>query len=176
MEYRNRTWIVCAAIIIALTGFSCGYHFSSGGEHIDSSIQTVFVEKFQNRTSESNLENYVQNAFVNEFRRGSRFDLADSKERADAIITGSIKRASLSHLSYTSSDVAKENRVNLTMAVTFKTNKSNNIIWNNDNLTGNEAFLVDFDPSRTDANKEKALRKLVVDMAERAYRSIMSGF
>jgi len=172
----NKKWWFFILLLLPLLSLGCGYHFSAGGEHIDQSIQTVFVENFSNRTGEANLENYVRNAFINEFRKGSRFDLANSKETADAFLTGSVNRSTVSHLSYSKTDVAREDRVNVTIEVALKETKNNEIIWINRNFTGEEAFIVDTDPSRTETNRKKALKKLAIDMAEKAYRSIMSGF
>ena len=164
------------AVLFTIVVYGCGYHFSPGGEHIDQNIRTVFVEKFDNYTSEVNLENYVQSAFINEVRQGGRFEIAGSKKEADAIVSGKITRLNVSHLSYSSVDVAKEDRVNVVMAITFKETGTGQIIWNNNAFTGKEAFVVAGDPSKTNTNRKNALIKLVKDMAERAYRSIMSGF
>lgn len=169
---KNLVWTILFTIIV----YGCGYHFSPGGEHIDRNIRTVFVEKFDNYTTEANLENYVQSAFINEVRQGSRFELAGSKKEADAIVSGKIMRSSVSHLSYSSLDVSKEDRVTVVMAITFKETGTGKIIWNNNAFSGKEAFLVAGEPSRTNTNRKNALIKLVKDMAERAYRSILSGF
>ncbi len=176
VNMNSKKWPIIIALLFPVLCFGCGYHFSAGGEHIDQGIQTVFVENFFNRTGEANLENYVRNAFINEFRKGSRFDLANSKETADAFLNGSVNRSTVSHLSYRITDVAKEDRVNVTIEVALKETKNNEIIWINRNFTGEEAFIVDADPSRTETNRKKALRKLAIDMAEKAYRSMMSGF
>ena len=173
---NSKKWPIIIALLIPVICLGCGYHFSPGGENIDQSLQTVFVENFSNRTSEANLENYLRNAFINEFRKGSRFDLANSKETADAFLTGSVNMSSVSHLSYSKTDVAREDRVNMTIEVALKETKNNEIIWINRNFTGKEAFIVDTDPSRTETNRKKAIKKLAIDMAEKAYRSIMSGF
>lgn len=164
------------ALLLTVMICSCGYHFSPGGEHIDAGIQRVFVEKFGNRTSEANLENYVQSAFINEIRMGSRFRLAPARDHADAVLSGTILRSDISHLSYSSVDVATENRVTVTMEIAFKARGTGEVIWSNNAVTGSEAFLVTADPGRTETHRKNALIKLVGDMAERAYRSIMSGF
>ena len=169
---KHLVWTILLTIIVC----GCGYRFSPGGEHINQTIQRVFVEKFDNYTSEADLENYVQSAFINEIRQGGRFDMAGSKEGADAVVSGKILRSDVSHLSYTDVDVAKENRVTVTMEITFKELRTGQIIWNNNALTEREAFIVAGDPGRTEANRKNALIKLVKDMAERAHRSIMSGF
>jgi hypothetical protein len=172
----NKKWWFFILLLLPLFGLACGYHFSPGGEHIDKNIRTVYVENFKNQTSEANIENYIRNALINAFRKRSRFDLADSKETSDAYISGSVNRSDISHLSYTRSDVAKENEMTLIWAIAFKKTSNNEIVWTNSNFTGKEAFLVNSDPSRTERNRKNALKKLADDMAERAYRNIMSGF
>jgi outer membrane lipopolysaccharide assembly protein LptE/RlpB len=172
----NKKYWFFILLLLPLLSLACGYHFSPGGEHIDKNIRMVFVENFKNQTSEANIENYIRNAIINAFRKRSRFDLADSKDTSDAYISGSVNRSDISHLSYTRTDVAKEDETNLTLEITFKTTSNNEIIWANSNFTGKEAFLVNSDPNRTERNRKNALKKLADDMAERAYRNIMSGF
>jgi len=154
----------------------CGYHFSSQGEHIDKGIQTVFVDNFSNKTSEARIENYFRNQFIDEFRKGSRFKIVDRKESSDAILRGNINRLTTSHLSYGKADLTKEDRVAVTMEVFFEERKSKKIIWNNKNLSGSEEYKVDSNPTTTDINRRNAIKKLANDMAEKAYRYIMSGF
>jgi hypothetical protein len=175
LEMDKKCWFFIL-LLLPLVSLACGYHFSPGGEHIDKNIRTVFVENFKNQTSEENIENYIRNALINEFRKRSRFDLADNKKTSDAYISGSVNRSAISHLSYTSTDVAKEDEVNLILKIAFKKTGNNEIIWTDSNFKGKEAFLVNSDPNRTERNRKNALKKLVDDMAERAYRNIMSGF
>jgi len=176
MASVGKKWFIVVILVLPMFFCGCGYNFSPGGEHIDKNIRTVFVENFKNQTSEANIENYIRNALINEFRKRSRFDLADSKKTSDAYISGSVNRSNISHLSYTNTDVAKEDEVNLIAEIVFKKTGNNEIIWANSNFTGKEAFLVNSDPNRTERNRKNALKKLADDMAERAYRNIMSGF
>ena len=57
----------------------------------------------------------------------------------------------------------------------FHTRKGH-IIRTNKNLSGREAYSVASDSYITDKNKDLALKKLTADLAEKAYRNIMSGF
>jgi outer membrane lipopolysaccharide assembly protein LptE/RlpB len=155
----------------------CGYHFSSAGEHIDKGIQTVFVDNFSNRTSEARIENYFRNQFIDEFRKGNRFKIVDRKELSNAIFRGSINSLSTSHLSYSKTDLTKEDRVTVTMEVFFEERKSKKVIWHSKNLSGSEEYKVaEGSPTTTDTYRRNAIKKLANDMAEKAYRYIMSGF
>ena len=167
-------WIIYVLLLFSCLG--CGYHFSPGGENIDTDIQKVFIGDFSNNTSEANVENYIRNAFFSRFRRGARFTPVADKDKADAVLTGEIRSITTSHLAYSSSDMAEENRAAMTLDVEFKRTDNGGVIWINKGLSGREAYKVEVDTGMTAKNKENAIRKLSVDMADKAYRNILSGF
>ena len=164
-------------VLFSFLASGCGYHFSPAGEHIDKSIQTVFVDNFSNKTSEANIENYFRNSFIDQFTRGSRFKLVSSKDLADAVLKGSINSLVTPHLAYSETKFAKENRVVVMMEVVFEKKENKEIIWANKHLLEDEDYMVDeSSPNTTETNRKEALRKLAEDIAEKTYRYIMSGF
>lgn len=164
-------------MLFSFLAYGCGYHFSPAGEHIDKSIQTVFVDNFSNNTSEANIENYFRNSFIDQFRRGSRFKLVNRKDLADAVFRGSINSLVTPHLAYSETRLAKENRVVVNIEVMFEERESKEIIWANKNLSESEDYIVDeSNPNATATNRKEALQKLAGDVAKKTYRYIMSGF
>jgi len=168
--------LIFVLLIPSLLALGCGYHFSGGGEHIDRAIKDVFVDNFDNLTTEANIENYIRNSFIDQMRRGTRFKIVSSRKLSDAVLTGSIDRIDTSHVSYTATDVAKEDCVTITMKLTFEEIKTGKVIWASENFTGKEEYTVSSATSTTETNRKAAIKKLSDDMAEKAYRSIMSGF
>jgi hypothetical protein len=65
---------------------ACGYHFEGGGE-LPAGVRNVFVGVFENRTSETGLENIFTNDLINEFTRSKRFA---GREKAEAVLSGVI--------------------------------------------------------------------------------------
>jgi hypothetical protein len=175
MKCRNCLLVINFTIIVLLMG--CGYHFTSGGENIDQSIRTVYVASFSNRTSEAHLENMLRSAFIEQFRKSSRFELADRREEADAVLRGSVNSLSFTHLSYSSADVAREDRATVTMELIFEEREDRKIIWSNPAFSWYGDFPVtQTDTLKTDISRQGALNKLSADLANRAYRLMMSGF
>jgi len=176
MRNKIRLSFVTLFIFLFLLA-SCGYRFSPGGEHIDKDIRTVYVDTFANRTSEANVENIFRNSFIDQFRKTSRFRVAETREEADAVVRGSINNLSSSHLSYASTDVAKEDRVTAVMDLVFEERVSRKIIWSNTAFSWYGDYAVSStNPSTTESNKRSALSKLADDFADRAFRMMMSGF
>jgi hypothetical protein len=65
----------------------------------------------------------------------------------------------------------------MVVSLSFEERRTGKKIWNVANFSGNETFRVDqANPFTSSANKTQSLQKLSSDMAEKAYRSLMSGF
>ncbi|HVO65579.1 MAG TPA: LptE family protein [Syntrophales bacterium] len=169
-------WI--AIFVVLLTTFlfsSCGYRFSPGGEYIDKTIRTVFIDNFSNRTSEANIENSFRTAFIDQFIIGGRFTLIDNREKADAIFKASINNLTISPLAYQKSVITQEERATITIELTFEDQSTKKVIWSNKSFSGYQDYTFT-DVSTKETNRKNALVKLSNDTAERAYRLMMSGF
>ncbi len=169
---KGKSILVALCLCVAV---SCGYRFAGTGDAIDPSIRTVYVASFINDTSEALVENYVRNAFIDEFRRSGRFSIAGSAEAADARVSGTVLHVRTSRATYTSADSAVEDRVHMRLDVTFE-ERGGDVLWSQRTLEGNEAYRVGDDTSFTERNRSEALRKLASDLAARGFRSMMTGF
>lgn len=167
--------LLLVSLILITAG--CGYRFSPGGEWIDSGIRTVFIDNLVNSTSEPYVEIYLRSGFEDQFRKSSRFRLANSRETADAILKGTLSALSTSYVAYDRYDKATESRAIMVLNLAFEERKTGKKLWSVANFTGNESYRVDqANPNATSTNKQAALQKLSGDMAEKAYRNLMSGF
>jgi hypothetical protein len=163
------------SLIVAVAG--CGYRLSPGGDWIDSRLQTVFVDNIANTTSEPFIEIYLRNAFEDQFRKSSRFRLANSKDTADLILQGTITALTVPPVAYDKYDKAQEGRAVMTVDLLFDERQNKKKIWSVSNFSGNETFRIDqANPNATSVSKTAALQKLSNDMAEKAFRNLMSGF
>jgi hypothetical protein len=163
------------AVMIAVVG--CGYRFSPGGDWVDSRLQTVFVDNVVNATSEPLIEIYFRNGLEDQFRKSSRFRLANSKDTADTILQGTIVSLNTPPVAYDRFDKATENRAVMTVNLLFEERDNKKKLWAITNFSGNETYKIDqANPNATSGSKTAALQKLSNDMAEKAFRNLMSGF
>lgn len=164
-------------MLISVTIAGCGYRFSPGGEWIDKSLQTVFVDNIANTTSEPFVEIYLRNGLEDQFRKSSRFRLTASKDAADLIMQGTILSLNIPPVAYDRYDKATEGRAVMTIDLLFQDRRAGKKLWAVTNFSGNETYRIDqANPSATSVSKSAALQKLSNDMAEKAYRNLMSGF
>jgi len=153
----------------------CGYRANSGGDHIDKSIQTVFVDNFVNKTSEAYVENTVRSALIDQFIKGRRLQLVDRRESADALCRGSVDSLIRTPLSYGKDNLAAEERITLTMEIILEERASGKIIWKNKGFSATQDYQF-IDIATKERNRKFAFTKLSNDLAEKAYRFMMSGF
>jgi outer membrane lipopolysaccharide assembly protein LptE/RlpB len=173
MKNVIRILMVCLYCTIL---FGCGYSFTSRGESIDKRIQKVYVESFENRTSQAEVENYFQTAFINQFIQNSRFKIAQSAEAADAVVRGKILNFNTSPLSYLKNDLAAEERATIIIEVTFQDNENGKIIWSSKNITGTVDYALSEDINYLPTARKQALIKVANDLAEKTFNLMMSGF
>jgi hypothetical protein len=162
-------------LIMLLIPSGCGYHFSPGGEYIDPEVRKVFIEPFANRTNQANLEDTIRLAITDWFVRGQRFQIVDNDTQADALFRGAVKSLSTTPLSYRTTNLAAEERMTLTLELSFEDKRTKKTIWKNDNFSGTQDYPV-ASLNDTETARKNALAKLSRDTAERAYRLLMSGF
>ncbi|MBP8695600.1 MAG: hypothetical protein KBH73_03980 [Syntrophobacterales bacterium] len=166
-----------ALLCLSVTVTGCGYRFSPGGEWLDSGIRTVFVDNIVNSTSEPFVEIYVRSGFEDQFRKSPRFRLAAGREEADAVLRGAIASLSTSYVAYDRYDKASESRAVMVLNLSFEERRTGKKLWSVESFSGSESFRIDqANPNTTSTNKQAALQKLSADMAEKAYRNLMSGF
>lgn len=162
---------------LAVTLCGCGYRFSPGGEWIDSGIRAIFVDNIANSTSEPLVEVYVRSAFEDRIQKSPRFRLASSREAADAVLRGTITSLSATYVAHDRFDKGSESRAVMVLNLSFEERRTGKTLWSVANFTGNESFRVEqANPGATSNNRQAALQKLSSNMAERAFRNLMSGF
>ena len=167
--------LLLIALLVMPAG--CGYRFSPGGDWIDSRLQTVFVDNMVNTTSEPLIEIYLRNGFEDQFRKSSRFRLSGSKDTADLILQGTIVALSVPPVAYDRFDKAQEGRAVMTVNLLFEERDAKKKIWSVSNFSGDETYQISqANPNATSVSKTAALQKLSNDMAEKAFRNLMSGF
>lgn len=171
---RITTMKMMGPVILALLLIhGCGYKFVGGGQ-LPAGVKIVSVVMFENKTGETGLESTMTNSMNYEFtRNGVR--VTSNQDRADAILTGTIKSAKVETVSYRGDDVTVENRVVVVMSARLK-NREGLELWAVDNMTERETYKADTDNTRVVTNKRSALNALCKRMAENFYGRMTEDF
>ena len=80
-----------------------------------------------------------------------------------------------SPLAYKASNLSAEDRLTVTLEISFEERQSGRILWSDSAFSGTGDYPVTT-VGVTETSRKNALIKLANDTAERAYRLMMSGF
>jgi outer membrane lipopolysaccharide assembly protein LptE/RlpB len=160
-------------IFISLFFSACGYRFAGSG-NLPEGIQTIAIDIFQNRTSETGLENTITNDLIYEFTRKGRSVQKNSK-KADAILTGVIVSERITTISRQAQQSPLARRVEI--AVNLKlTGSDGKVKWSASNVSEFEEYDVATDRQVTDINKRRAIENLSKKLSEKVYSRLTDNF
>lgn len=110
------------AALVAMTLSGCGI-YSFSGTSIQPDVNTVTIETFEYRAMKVNptLSNNLSEAMRTRFRQMTRLEQVDMD--GDLEITGAITGYDISATAVTADEVAAQNRLTVTVSVTFVNRK-----------------------------------------------------
>ncbi len=164
-----------AAVLIALLLAGCGYHMEGARGTFAPGVKTVFVDVFKNNTSEVNADSIFRTAFNDEIVQNGHFKITSGPEQADAVFRGTILSVQSSTLAYQTSNLSAENRLTVTLRLSFEERASGKVLWELETYTATGDYRV-ASVGVTASRRREALTKLADDAAERIYRLMMSDF
>ncbi len=173
-QTSRREWLGHGVLLMAvLLIHGCGYKFVGGGQ-LPAGVKTVAVVMFENRTGETGLESTMTNYLNYEFTRNG-VKVTSNQDRADAVLTGTIKSASVETVSYRGDQTTVENRVAVVVSARLKS-RDGVELWAVDNMTERETYKADTDNTTVVTNKRSALTTLCKKMAENFYGRMTEDF
>lgn len=143
----------------------CGiYSFSPGGK---SSIKTISVSQFENRTIESGLSSRMTDLVIDALITDGNLKVV-SAEEADAVLIGTLTSYEREASNFDESDNVIQYTVKLVFDVTLQKRESEEEIWK-------EVFysegIYSADTESEDDGQVRAADKLVVDIINRTTKS-----
>jgi hypothetical protein len=138
-------------------------------------VQLIFVEVFENRTSNTGVERIVTNQLISEFTRRRESSLTSSPEKADAILKGIINKVSTRTISYIGYEIANEREVTVTIDVKLS-NKKGEIIWSAKELSDVQSFDVSDSKIQSDRNENEAIARISERLSERVFNRLTDRF
>jgi Lipopolysaccharide-assembly len=166
-------------ILSLLAGFAlpaCGYHLAGKGTTLPSSVRSVGIPIFDNRTSRPELEQRVTEHVIDEFTTRGRVRILPGEEGADAVLRGAL-------LTYTTTPVvlnpegrATRYEILITARVALSEPATDKILWADDHFLFKQQYDVP-QLSVTFVDQEiVAIDDVATDFARSVVTSILEGF
>ena len=166
--------IVITLFVLLLA--ACGYHApGSMDSWVGGDARVLYVQLFDNQTSEPYLENYITDALVAELSRSRLVELTEDRDLADVLLEGDVKDFSSSALSYGTSDQITDYRASMNVSVRLLARDSNEILWR-ENLQRSEDYLATVNKNLQLEGERLAAQQVSKRLAEDIHSSLLNSF
>jgi outer membrane lipopolysaccharide assembly protein LptE/RlpB len=172
--------LVAAAL---LTG--CGYHTLGSAAHLPSTVHTLAVPIFKNKTQYYHTEVSMTQAVVREFNDRTRLTVTADTDGADATVSGTIIAESVQPLTYrtetTTVNAGATTSVTSSFLVTINANvvvtdRDNRVLYQHTNYVFHEQFETTADPTSFIEEDTPAVQRLSRDFAQALVSDILESF
>jgi outer membrane lipopolysaccharide assembly protein LptE/RlpB len=162
----------------ALLAFGCGYHLVGLSSNLPPKLKTLYVAPFVNQTARSEVDQRLTEQISQEWVRRGRFELMSNAEKADAVLTGTVKSAVVNPVQFDPQGRATQYQLTLTIDVQLvdRTGEKPLVLWRDERFSRNTAYPVD--PLAKDYfdREVEALDTLSRTMARDLVTTILEGF
>lgn len=155
-------------VLVLVTG--CGYALVGRGSNIPEDVRRVYLEPLENRTTRSQVEQFLTQAIADELVTRQRFVLAASDAEADAILEGAVVAFVVTPVTFGADGRASEYEITITAQMSFKRTGSDDVLWSNDRYVFRENYAID--PSEAGFFDRENVA--IVDSAERFAETVVT--
>ena len=133
-------WPALAALIGALSG--CGYHFAAEGSSLPAQAQTIYVERFTNRSRYTGINDQFMRYLKDEIAQHKRLELVDDPGQADLVLGGELVYVATAPVATNSVSEPIQYSQTLNANAYLTDQHSQKIIWRSSGLNANMSYAV----------------------------------
>jgi outer membrane lipopolysaccharide assembly protein LptE/RlpB len=156
----------------------CGYHLVGLSSNLPPGLKTLYVAPFVNQSARSEVDQRLTEQISQEWVRRGRFELMSSGDRADAVLSATVKSAVINPVQFDQQGRATQYQVTVTIDVQLvdRTGKKPVVLWRDERFSRNTSYPVD--PLAKDYfdREVEALDTLSRTMAQDLVTTILEGF
>ncbi len=165
-------------LVIVLFFFvaGCGYYTPGATDSwVGGEDRTVYIQLFDNMTSEPYLNHYVTEAVVSRFSRSRTLVLTEDEGAADLRLMGSVEKFDSKALAYNTIDKITDYRATMSVTVWLVRDDNKQVVWKN-NFRETDDYLATADKN-VQLNGQRLSAKVVAKrIAEDIYTQMFNTF
>jgi outer membrane lipopolysaccharide assembly protein LptE/RlpB len=173
----SRARVAATALVLALSG-GCGYHLVGTSSNLAPRLQTLYVAPLINQTARSEVDQRLTEQISQEWVRRGRFQLVSTGDKADAVLSGTVKSAIVNPVQFDQQGRATQYQLTVTIDIPLvdRTSEKQVVLWRDEQFSRNTAYPVD--PLAKDYfdREVEALDTLSRGMARDLVTTILEGF
>jgi outer membrane lipopolysaccharide assembly protein LptE/RlpB len=169
---------VIVTVLLAATLAGCGYHLVGTVSTLPEDLERLYVERFQNLTTWSDMDQRIVEALSLEWVRRRKFQLMDQPEGTDLTLSGVIVSLRVSPVSFDESGRATEYQMTLVTSVKLQDVRGDEpvLLWEDRAFSRRTSYSVD--PRAVDYFDRQitAMEDLSEEFARALVSAVLEGF
>ena len=165
-------------IAVMLVASSCGYHLVGTTSFLPPEIENLYVEVFENRTQWVDMDQRLNEALTLEWVRRGRFELVDSPEDADVVLSGTMTRLSTIPVSFDANGRATEYQMTLMTDVRLEDVRGEEpeLLWQDKAFSRRTSYAVNQDAVDYFDRQREAMDVLSQEYSRALVSAVLEGF
>lgn len=177
MRKRSSTEALVLVLILAALAAGCGYKVAGQGNRLPKNLKVIAVPAFENKTPWMGLEQRLTGAVMQEFIHRTRFEVVGKPEGADAVLRGTVIRASTAPVVFDpATGRASVVHVDVALSVELQDLRSQKVLYRNTNYIFREQYEVTGDLDSFFEERDPALSRLARDFAASLVSAVLENF
>lgn len=160
--------------VLPLLLCNCGYRLAGLGNTLPDHIRSVAIPDFDNKTTRSQLDQYITYAVKEEFIQRSNLQLMNQVQQADSLLEGTITRFLVKPVSVGEEGSSNLYRVTVELDVRFIDLKTNDILFEGQGISFSDSYDIDDEDFFT--RETETLLDIVEQIAASVVTSILENF
>ena len=167
-----------ALVVIVLTVQGCGYHLVGVSNNLPANLKSLYVAPLVNQSARSEVDQRLTEQISQEWVRRARFQLVSSADKADAVLSGTVKSAVVNPVQFDAQGRATQYQLTVTVDIQLvdRTREKPVVLWRDERFSRNNSYPVDPNATNYFDREVEAMDTLARDMARDLVTTILEGF
>jgi outer membrane lipopolysaccharide assembly protein LptE/RlpB len=167
------------ALALAIGMSGCGYHAATSGRssHIPSSVSTIYVPQFTNKTTSYRVDQLITSSVVRELQQRTQYHvvLRDTDD-PDATLKGTVLTEQTAPLTYDAQTGRASSAMVMVTASVQLVDRHGRVLWENPSYTFREQYEVSRELSSFFEEESPALERLARDFGQQLVADMLEAF
>ena len=166
------------AACLVMTSVGCGYHLVGTSSFLPDDLTELYVERFENRTSWSDIDQRLNEAITAEWVRRRRFNLVESREDTQLVLEGTIQAVVITPVTFDDRGRATEYQMSISAHVRLVDVRGDEpqLLWEDKAFSRRTSYEVDVRAVDYFDRQSEAMDELSAEYARALVSAVLEGF
>jgi outer membrane lipopolysaccharide assembly protein LptE/RlpB len=167
-----------AAVMALVLAGGCGYRLVGATSNLPEHLARLYVAPLVNQSGKAELDQRLTEEVTQEWVRRGRFQLVDSAEKADAVLSGSVTAVISTPVRFDDQGRASEYQLSVVTDVQLvdRSGSSPIVLWHDARFMRSVSYQVDINSEDYFDREVEAIDRLSRDFARALVVSVLEGF